>query len=167
MGVPPPPPPEKQDFGDFWLHNVSQRGVFASVDGHIKTLQCPRNKKMSGRFCTRTSQRHMRLSKKYFLSKKGPRGHHFAGSGLGAKNSPKSWKISVPSPPPGTTKMSLVGPDFRGGGRERGCCGDETCENRGASRPICAQEEQLKPYGTVRRAIFARSCARTVAAAFP
>ena len=104
-----PFPPEKQDFRYVWLHNWPQRGVLASAFGHNKTLQCPRNKKMSGRFCTRTLQRHMRLSKKCFLSKNGPRGHHFAGSGLEAKNSPKSWKISVVGTPPGTAEAVFSG----------------------------------------------------------
>ena len=78
----------------------------------------------------------------------------------------QNWGNAAP-PPQEPPKCHLLGQIFGDGGRERGCCGDKPCENRGASRPICAQEEQLKPYGTVRRAIFAIPCARTVAAAFP
>ena len=85
---------------------------------------------------------------------------------IGSKKMPKSAKLPMtqhPPPPSGIARRYFR----RGGGHERGCCGDKPCENRGASRPICAREEQMKPYGTVRRAIFARPCAPTVAAVFP
>ena len=62
-------------------------------------------------FCAQSSRRHCCSVKKYFCSKSGPYGDSSRGASDCAQEVAKTGEMPHP---PGTTKMSLVGSDFRG-----------------------------------------------------
>ena len=70
---------------------------------------------------------------------------------LGSQKMRKSSTTPVVQPPRNRQAVLPEG----GGARVRSTRGGKTCKNDRANRPRCAQVEQLKPSGTIRRAICA------------
>ena len=107
---------------------------------------------------------HAHLGKKYFLTKSRPYGAEVRGSGVWIQEFAKSQENSCGTTPPGIAERS-----FRGGGDAHlhTNFGRETCANDRANRPRWAWVEQLKPSGTIRRAVSVSPRAATLPAAFP
>ena len=150
-------------FWTFWLQSWPQGGVLACADGAIQTLQYPENKKNLDTLLHLNYAMTPLFRRKIFFVQKSTVWAPLLGTRVWIEEYRNFGKIPVVQPPPRNCRAVLSG-----GGRTCGAGGgDETCKNQPANRPRCAQVEQPKPSGTIRRIVSAERRASAVAAAFP